>query len=129
MTRDWDLIRELLIEVEALSDTQRVLFQYGSDPNADDATKLRASHAALLLDAGYLTGKKLQFQERTWPLIAMPNLSWEGHNLLDTLRSKPVWERIKTTAKDRGLELTFDTVKALGKVALDYVIKQGTGGG
>lgn len=54
-----------------------------------------------------------------------PELSWAGHDLLDTLRSKPVWERIKTTAKEKGPELTFDAVKALVKVALEYVIKQG----
>jgi hypothetical protein len=123
MKRDWDLIREVLIEVEALSDTQRVPFQYGTDPNADDAAKLRASHAALLLDQGYLTGKKIQFQERTWPMVAMPNLSWQGHDLLDTLRSKPVWDRIKTTAKEKGIELTFDAIKALGKLALDAVVR------
>jgi Hypothetical protein (DUF2513) len=122
MKRDWDLIREVLIEVEALSDNARVLFQYGSDANADDAAKLRASHAALLLDAGYLTGKKIQYHERTWPLIAMPNLSWEGHDLLETLRSKPVWEKIKSTATEKGIELTFDAVKALGKVALAAII-------
>jgi hypothetical protein len=29
-------------------------------------------------------------------MVAMPNLSWQGHDLLDTLRSKPVWDRIKT---------------------------------
>ena len=122
MKRDWDLIREVLIEVEALSDTQRVLFQYGSDPNADDAAKLRASHAALLLDEGYLTGKKIQFQERSWPMVALPNLSWAGHDLLDTLRSKPVWEKIKATATEKGIELSFDAVKALGKVALAAII-------
>ena len=121
MKRDWDVIREVLIEVEALSDTQRVLFQYGSDPNADDAAKLRASHAALLLDQGYLTGKKIQFQERTWPMVAMPNLSWQGHDLLDTLRSKPVWEKIKTLAKDKGIELTFEAVKVLGTSALKAI--------
>jgi len=36
-----------------------------------------------------------------------------------------VWERIKATAKDKSIELTFDAVKALGKVALDHVLKQG----
>ena len=50
-----------------------------------------------------------------------PDLTWQGHDLLDTLRSKPVWERIKTTAKDKGIELTFDAVKVLGKMALDAI--------
>ena len=57
--------------------------------------------------------------------LLSPELTWQGHDLLDTLRSKALWERIKTTAKEKGIELTFDTVKALGKLALDYVLKQG----
>ncbi len=44
---------------------------------------------------------------------------------MDTLRSEALWERIKATAKEKGLQLTFDTVKALGKLALEYVTKQG----
>lgn len=49
-----------------------------------------------------------------------PELTWRGHDLLNSLRSKAVWERIKTTAKEKSLDLTFDTVKALGKLALVY---------
>ena len=51
-----------------------------------------------------------------------PNLTWQGHDLLDTLRSKPVWEKIKTTAREKGIELTFEAVKALGKLALQSVL-------
>jgi hypothetical protein len=51
-----------------------------------------------------------------------PASTWAGHDLLHTLRSKTVWQRIKTTAKDKGIELTFDAVKSLGKVAVDWVI-------
>jgi hypothetical protein len=38
------------------------------------------------------------------------------------MRSQAVWERIKTVAKDKGIELTFDAVKALGKLALGLVL-------
>lgn len=122
MKRDWDVIRDILVKVEALSDEDRLVFTYGGDADADAVEKLRAHHAALLLESGYLTGSKFQYLDRTWPIVSMPNLTWAGHDLLDTIRSKAVWERIKTTAKDKGLELTFDSVKALGKVAIDWVI-------
>jgi len=56
------------------------------------------------------------------PAILSPELTWEGHDLLDTLRSKPVWERVKKTAQEKGIELTFDAVKALGKAALAAII-------
>ena len=56
------------------------------------------------------------------PALISPDLTWAGHDLLDTLRSKPVWERIKMTAKDKGIELTFEAVKMLGSVALKSVV-------
>lgn len=122
MKRDWDVIREVLLEVEALSDTERASFQYDSHPDLDGATKLRTSHAALLVAGGFLTGNLFQYAERTSPIVGAPELTWAGHDLLDTLRSKPVWEKIKTTASEKGIELTFDAVKALGKLALAALI-------
>jgi len=54
--------------------------------------------------------------------ILSPELTWQGHELLDTIRSKAVWERIKTIAKEKSIELTLDSVKALGKLALEWVL-------
>ena len=78
----------------------------------------------MLWEGGYLDGADAGSLDG--PRLMAPELTWAGRDLLDTLRSKPVWERIKTTAKEKGLELTFDVVKGLGKVALDYVMKQGS---
>lgn len=55
-----------------------------------------------------------------------PQLTWQGHELLDTIRSKPVWEKIKSIAQEKGLDLTFDTVVALGKAAVAWIIAQGS---
>ncbi len=51
-----------------------------------------------------------------------PNLTWEGHDLLDTIRSKPIWEKIKSLAQAKGIELTFDAVKALGVFAYKQIL-------
>ena len=50
--------------------------------------------------------------------IHSPRLTMAGHDLLDTMRSTTIWEKIKTTAKSKGIELTFDAIKALGALAL-----------
>ena len=49
-------------------------------------------------------------------------LNMARHELLDTIRSKPVWDKIKSTALDKGLELTFDVVKVLGAKAISLII-------
>lgn len=124
MKRDWDVIREVLIEVEAQSEQDRNTFGYGlGDEHAGD-NPAKSEHALLLWKAGFI--EAIDASTMAGPAILAPELTWQGHELLDTLRSKPVWERIKTTAREKGLELTFDVVKGLGKIALDYVMKQGS---
>lgn len=120
MKRDWDVIREVLIEVEGLDSDRRNSFSY-NESGGQDASKV--AHALLLWKAGFLEG--MDAGSMGGAALLSPDLTWQGHDLLDTLRSKPVWDRIKSTAKEKGLELTFDTVKALGKMALDYVLQQG----
>lgn len=125
MKRDWDVIREVLIEVEAVPDKERSRFEYTTDPNKDDAANVKAAHAILLAEAGFLKGSNTKFLNGTRLLLA-PNLTWQGHELLDTIRSKPVWDKIKSTAEDKGLDLSFDTVIALGKAAVAWIITQGS---
>lgn len=120
MKRDWEVIRQVLIEVEELNATDRNSATYGLGDEYGDDEVTKNEHALLLWKAGFISG--IDAGTLDGPALIAPDLTWAGHELLDTLRSKAVWERIKTTAKDKGIELTFDAVKALGKVALDWVI-------
>ena len=126
MKRDWDVIREVLIEVEALTHEERLRAEYGILEGQTEADRAKAEHVMMLWEGGYLDGADAG--DLAGPHLMAPELTWAGRDLLDTLRSPPVWERIKTTAKEKGLELTFDVVKGLGKLALDYVLKQGGSG-
>jgi hypothetical protein len=120
MKRDWDLIREVLIEVEALSEEDRHQFCYGLGDEHADENQVKSEQALLLWKAGFI--EAVDVGTMGGPAIQSPELTWQGHDLLDTLRSKPVWERIKKTAQDKGIELTLDSVKALGKAALAAII-------
>jgi hypothetical protein len=120
MKRDWDVIREVLIEVEELGADERDKFIYGVGSEYADKDATKSEHAFLLWKANFISG--IDASTFGGKALLSPELTWQGHDLLETIRSKAVWERIKTTAKDKGIELTFDAVKALGKVALDWVI-------
>lgn len=119
MKRDWDVIREVLLEVESLSPDERNRFSYGEGEDQDSA---KVAHALLLWKAGFIEG--LDASSTMGSVVMCPDLTWQGHDLLDTLRSKAVWERIKKTSKDTGIELTFDTVKMLGTAAVKWVAAQ-----
>jgi len=45
-----------------------------------------------------------------------------GHDLLDTMRSHPAWDKIKATAQTKGIELSFDAIKVIGGWALKQII-------
>ncbi len=46
-------------------------------------------------------------------------LTWSGHELLSTMKTDKVWVKVKDIASQQGLELTVESVKALGKMAWD----------
>lgn len=121
MKRDWDVIREVLIEVEGLKRQELPGFFYSTDPNGDPKGAAKADQALILYRAGFLNGTLTEYFSDPSTFHA-PVLTWSGYDLLETMRSKPIWDRIKTTAQEKGLELTFDAVKVLGKQALDWIV-------
>lgn len=120
MKRDWDLIRQVLVEIEQLDPAKHEQVRYGPAITSEEPVK--DSQAILLWKSGFITGVDAGGMDGD--SVIAQDLSWSGHELLDTMRSKALWERIKAMAQAKGLELTFDTVKALGKTALDWVINQ-----
>lgn len=120
MKRDWDLIREVLIEIESLDPAKHENIQYG--PASSSSEPVKDSQAVMLWRAGFILGVDASSTEGD--AIFALDLSWAGHELLDTIRSQAVWERIKSTAQTKGLELTFESVKVLGKFAWDWVVSQ-----
>lgn len=120
MKRDWNVIREVLIEVEALSKAAGEDRYYEAVIHGDEAAK--SEMALLLWEAGFING--IDASSADADAVIATGLSWDGHDLLATLRSSDLWERIKQTAKAKGLELTFDAVKALGQVVLAAIVRE-----
>jgi hypothetical protein len=125
MKRDWDVIRQVLIEVESLSEESKYDKRYGLGREHDQENRSKSEQALLLWKAGFLDA--VDVGTLAGPAIAAPELTWKGHELLDTIRSKPVWEKIKVTAREKGIDLTFDAVIALGKFALASILGGGSG--
>lgn len=117
MKRNWDVIREVLLAVEALDPKEFEDLHY--NVAADDEQRT-AEHAVLLWKAGFVEGIDASCMDG--PYVIASGLTWQGHDLLQTIQSKPVWEKIKTTAQEKGVELTFEVVKRLGSMALDTIL-------
>jgi hypothetical protein len=122
--RDWDLIRAVLTQVEAKAPGQ---FLSDTEVSGWSLADVRG-HIAMLKEAGYLDARVLK---GTGPGVGfiqaaqVAGLTYQGADLLDMLRSESVWQKTKALAKEKGIELTLDSIKALAKIALDIVLKGG----
>ncbi|MCL6237384.1 DUF2513 domain-containing protein [Acinetobacter sp. ANC 5033] len=115
MKRDWEIIRQVLIAVE-----EDKFNEYLENPEQKADV---VQHTLLLIEAGFLTGSyEYIFVDDRDKTFNITGLTWNGYELLDTIRSRPVWEKIKLTAIDKGLELTFDVVKTLSVKAVQLIL-------
>lgn len=136
MKRDWDLLRKQLIDIEEEHD---VLADIPAKPKWTDQSEQEFAHQdaqycaaesrilghlELLIDNGYVDGLKVTRGLNGHFMVSRfsPRLTMAGHDLLDTMRSQRVWEKIKATAQTKGIELTFDSVKMLAGWALKQII-------
>lgn len=136
MKLDWDYIRQLLICVEE----ERDLFSAApKEPKWNDQTEVVYmqemaefrkteghifGHLEILVDNDFLAGVTI-LRDLSGGFhygLHSPRLTLRGHELLAELRSKEIWERVKGIAKSKGIELTFDIIKTLSKVALKQII-------
>jgi hypothetical protein len=117
MKRDWDLIQLILTEAEKNPAGQMPLTIQidGYDPLIVNA------HIAMLNDADIVKAKLVRGTGIVLSAIIL-EITFKGYDLLDTIRSKSIWEKIKNTAKEKGLELTFEAIKTLGTNALQQLI-------
>lgn len=136
MKRDWDLLRKQLTDIEeekavlaGIPDEPKWLDQpwdeYERQLKEFNAIEARiAGHLEMLIDNGYVEGiQVLRGADGHFSYgLASPRLTMSGHDLLDTMRSSQIWESIKSTAKKKGIELTFDAVKSLGILALKQLL-------
>ena len=95
MQRDMDLIRKILFVIEGkYVDT----WLPGSDVQIDGYDmKTIAYHCALLHDAGLIYDYKAQYAGDGLYFFGVGRLTWEGHELLDKIKSDTVWNKTKET--------------------------------
>ncbi len=136
MKRDWDLIRKQLTDIEEdrdvlvdrpdepkLTDQQREEYEQQLSEFKTAEARI-AGHLEMLINNGFIDGLEVQrgVDGHFSYALASPRLTMAGHDLLDTMRSSTIWESIKSTAKKKGVELTFEVIKALGSIALKQLV-------
>lgn len=113
MKRDWELIRKIMIAIEETpSDTDVSSFSIDGY-----APEFVGYHLKLLSDAKLIDSINASSDDMRYEYYAQ-ELTLGGHEFLDNIRRDTNWNKIKKIVKDKGLELTFDSVKS----AASYII-------
>ncbi len=92
MKRNLDLVREILLEVEAQDAGQAKKY------NFVDISQEKAKHVLLLVQAGLL--ERADNVNSTQAVKV--ELTWEGHDFVDAIQDNGVWDKTKEGAAKLG---------------------------
>jgi len=122
MQRDLDLVRTILLELEAHADYPRPLTLQAPGYSPEQVTY----HVKILHEAGYIEALDMStFDGVVW---RPTSLTWQGHEFLDATRHTGVWHKVKAELKDKGISLPFTLIQQLAlKIAAAYVGLPGAG--
>ncbi|MFD4419750.1 DUF2513 domain-containing protein [Bacillus safensis] len=110
MKRDMDLIREILLYLEA-DNTPSVWKQIQLDNW--ELTEV-SYHVKLLTEAGLIDGKDAKIEPGYWWLAK--SLTNQGHDFLDALKNETVYQKIKGTL---GEHFSSIPLKVMSNIAVD----------
>jgi hypothetical protein len=110
MKRDMDLVRQILLNAEALPVGPPMLYRVGE---VEDLVLLH--HLEMLIEAGLLKGKLSRSQGSRGDVIGISGLTWEGHEWIETVRSDRVWEETKAALLESEGAFTFELSRAVAQ--------------
>ena len=102
MKRDMDLIRQILLDVEAGKWSYEVArIDENGSIDEDPALNLQLTtvlyHLQIMHDAGFI-----KFLEMSDTHLRLNGMTWAGHDFLDTIRDDENWRKTKEGAKKLG---------------------------
>lgn len=114
LVKNWTIIREILLKLEAASTPNTVMNASSLAPFPEQEV---AYNMRLLSEAGYIKANILESRSGDGRIASAlaRSLTNAGHELLDTIRNDTVWGKVQETFKTKGLDMTFDLVLTAGK--------------
>lgn len=120
MKRDFDLVRKLLIFFEEKPGPERV--EVPPIEEYDDLTI--KYHLVLLYEAGFLRCEPVKSSTSDRIIYVLPfDLTWQGHEFLDKIRSDSTWQKVKDTILSKGGALAFNIISEVAtKFAMERIM-------
>ena len=121
MQRDMELIRKILFMIE---DKYIDTWLSGNEIAIDGYDmKTVAYHCAILYDAGLIHNYEGNYSSNELQFFGVGRLTWDGHELLDKIKNDTVWNKTKSTIKDKGLPFDLETVREIATAITTSMIQ------
>jgi Hypothetical protein (DUF2513) len=124
MKRDLDLMREILLAIEA-SEGPLYLPLIADPPRPSGEI---GHHVQLLQDVGYIEAKIFTVRESPDIAGAIIRMTNSGHDYLDSVRDPRVWNKTKSVLEKVGGSAALDVVKDIAAKFMAELIKPLIGG-
>lgn len=105
MKRDMNLIRRIVLAVEALPDGE-ALQELTGVPAFD-----LAAHAVWLKEAGLVQGQAMAGTGSFATVTHLQRLTWEGADFADAIRNESLWKRAVEKVLHSGASFTFEVLR------------------
>ena len=110
MTRDMELIRLILLEIQSRKDIAPKTIEISG---YDDLVVAR--HLELLKQAGLIDGIQSTPISVPYSIIMVKDLTWTGHDFISALENETVWKKIKQTYSPSELAtMPLAAIKTVG---------------
>ena len=109
MRRDWGVIKLILEALEEKPSTDGLLHPKEIKGYAEEVVSY---HMLNMHEAGLIEARCRE-HSNTGVFCLAARLTWEGHELLDIMRSKGLWGRLKGMLLDGGMEVSLVAIKTV----------------
>ncbi|WP_428525980.1 DUF2513 domain-containing protein [Roseibium sp.] len=128
MQRDMDMVRDIMLEIETgkkvfevrSDDTSRILMVEELGMSREEADKLE-HHLKLIQNRGLA-----EFTRTGGGGWIVDEITWAGHDFLDSVRDSEIWAQTKVGAEKAG-GFTFDIIVAVAKGLIRTKLEKHTG--
>jgi hypothetical protein len=107
MKRDFDLVRSILLQVEAAPSGAPIM-QLSADESIDLATMLE--HIEIIAQEGLIEAEVFSGPDG---FFSIQKLTWKGHDFLANARNDTAWKHVMGQVKEKGLALTISVISGL----------------
>jgi len=106
MKRDMDLVRKILLLMEASSQNQV--------PNIEGYSSNEVGHHVyLMMQAGLIDGADITSMDDDYRIAIPTELTWQGHDFLDACRNENIWNRAKESLRLVGGDVPIAVMKTI----------------